>query len=276
MKKLSVPAILLAGSPRVLVLVLLFVAITPAWALPAFVQSASASNATASTTCVFTYPASVVSGNTLQVGAMWNSNTITATIASSPTNTWSSDVGPIRHISNRSAQVWHADNVVAGSTTVTVTFSASVTNSCSGHESSGLATSASFDQSSSATGSNAAPNSGATPTTTVADEYLFGFAAGGTDTAPWTAGTGYTLRESSTNPDPGYGSEDRIVSVTGAYTAAFTINVGSNWICIITTYKAAGAAAAAPKRLPLLGVGSFLTPRTVPSRTFGIRDAAEN
>lgn len=240
-------------------LVLLVVAFAPlAHGLPAFVQSKSAFNATASTSCVFTYTNAVVAGNTLQVGAMWNSSTATASISSSPANTWSTDIGPITHgTAARRVQVWHADNVASGSTAITVTFSASVTNACAGHESSGLATSASFDQSSSGTGTDNSPNSGATPTTTVANEYLFGFAAGGTDSAPWTAGTNYTLRESSTNPNPGYASEDQIVSATGAYTATFTSSGagGTSWIAIITTYKAASGAP--PSQLPLVGVGTL-------------------
>lgn len=126
----------------------------------------------------------------------------------------------------------------------------------------GLASS-SFDKQSPNTGSNDAPTSNATATTAQADEILIG--AVGTegpsgDTAgSWSnsfsagerLGTTGGSQPSNITLSEGY----RIVSATGAYTAAKTGITSRDWAAAIATYKASGGAPAAPKRLTLLGVG---------------------
>lgn len=185
--------------------------------------------------------ADVTVGNAIIVAAVWNSSTATASISDNQGNTYITDLGPVTHSSfARRCQIWSALNVKGGPTTVTVTFSESVTNSVAIHEYSGLATSAAKDQpafADSGTTPSTSLDSGPTPTTTQAKELLFGFGCGGVDLNVSAAGTNYTLRQSRTNPAPGLGTEDLVVSATGTYRAIFTIDVSTNWICAIVTYK---------------------------------------
>ena len=175
------------------------------------------------------------------------------TISSVPTDTFSNtyQAGPTATNGNLKAFLYYAENITGGgANTVTWHLSASTTVTVFYLEYSGIATSGSLDQVSTGSGSGTSPSSGATPTTTQADELLFGFAnAGGAVT--YTAGASFTLRQTGTRA----GTEEQIVAATGAYTATFTIGTNT-WACGIATFKAAGAAAATTtNRRLLMGAG---------------------
>jgi len=230
----------------------------PAGAI-AFVRSASASSSTSSTTVAASFPTNAA-GDLLVVVAEWNDNGATATIADTALNSYSVALGPVDNPDSQfRQQIWFVANSAAsaGTNTVTVTFSvAQAAKSILIHEYSGLNTSSPLDRSASASGTGTALGSGLTAATAQADELIFGIGTNDTATVTHTAGTGFTLRETQ-GPSAGQrvSSEDKIVAATGQYNATFTASATGTWTALVVTFKGAGGAAPAPKRLPVLGVG---------------------
>ncbi|HEY6231359.1 MAG TPA: hypothetical protein VIW64_08845 [Pyrinomonadaceae bacterium] len=121
-----------------------------------------------------------------------------------------------------------------------------------------------FDKDAIAKGSGTSPSSGATATTTAADEILIG-AVGTNGPNGDTAGTwsnsfnagqrlGSTGGSGTTNETVSEGY--LVVASTGTYTAAKTGITSRTWQAAIATYKASsGAPAATPKNMTLTGVG---------------------
>ena len=122
----------------------------------------------------------------------------------------------------------------------------------------GLATSGIFDQSSTSTGSSLTANSGASGTTTVADELLIGGIGweGPDGDNVGTASNSFTLGERLGTTGGGAAGNItaqeiyRIVSATGAYTAEVVRTANSrDWAAAIATYKGVPAVALPFKQL---------------------------
>jgi len=114
---------------------------------------------------------------------------------------------------------------------VTVTASAGTTVRFAIHEYGGIFSSSPVDVFASTQGSTS-PNSG-NVTTAQASKLLFAASAvGGSPT--WTAGTGYTLRQTPVNV---LGTEDQIVSSTGTFAGAFSISASDNWSAGVVAFK---------------------------------------
>jgi hypothetical protein len=96
--------------------------------------------------------------------------------------------------------IYYAENIKGGVNTVTVSDTVSGPLRFAIMEYSGLATSNSFDGAAVATGTSASPNSGNLATTISGDLLLS--AIGTTNTATFTAGTGYTIRVSQNHAPP--------------------------------------------------------------------------
>ncbi len=167
--------------------------------------------------------------------------------------------------------IWVANNVPAGTNVLmTVTYTAAVVaKAFAVSEISGWPSgSAVVDRNllptpGGAGGTSVNADSGLTATTTDANEYLAGNVSvnGPTgDGAPtwlnsFSAGQrlGTTGGGAASNCTVNEGF--RIVSATAQYKAAATLATSRNWAASIVTLKDSGGAPAAPKRLPLLGVG---------------------
>ncbi len=115
------------------------------------------------------------------------------------------------------------------------------------NEFSGLASSSTTDQVTSATGASTAPSSGSTASTTQASELLIGgIGVEGPTTETFTAGANYTAPASSRAGTSGGNAannitinpEYRIVSATGTYAATGTLSSSRLWAAAIATYKA--------------------------------------
>jgi hypothetical protein len=100
---------------------------------------------------------------------------------------------------------------------------------------------AGFDKFACANGNSTTPSSGATATTTAANEILIGyvgcsvnqsFTPGGVQ----DAGAGYTQRASGSFNSFDF-EEDQNVTATGAFVANGSFGVGCNWSSLITTFK---------------------------------------
>jgi hypothetical protein len=122
--------------------------------------------------------------------------------------------------------------------TVTATFSSSNNHPWLAiYEYKGLNAASPLDQTAHAQGNSAAPNSGATPTTTSANELVFaamGLPARYSGTQ--TAGSGYTLLQNDTGTSPA-ANESMLVTSTGSYAATFKLSNGDNWTAIVATFK---------------------------------------
>lgn len=177
------------------------------------------------------FDASVGAGNLLVLG-IYTDSSATITVSDNRGNTWNLVYNTVVSGIGRIA-FYYAQNVAAGSTTVTVTQTGAFTGLVVA-EYSGIATTSSFDQTNSGSAVSSSPSSG-NVTTTQADELLVGFAT----TEPgvtWTAGTNFTLRDANSSGQ--LQLEDRIVSATGTYAATFTMSASQRWGCGIATFKA--------------------------------------
>lgn len=105
-----------------------------------------------------------------------------------------------------------------------------------------------------ATGASAAPNSGATATTSQANEAVIGgTCVAGAPTL--TLGAGYTNLTRVATTFTALGFESLITSSAAAQTATFTAGVAGSWICGVATFKESGAVASFIQRRQLMGVG---------------------
>lgn len=208
------------------------------------------------------FGSNVTLGNCIIVGAYCGGNSNTCTITDTRSNSYTSTLAQINQVTDVHQIFLHAAyNISGGADTVTATFGGTPGNDMwiGVWEWSGLALSAAFDKSSTATGTGTAVDSGNTATTSQADELLvgiIGFSGVGLTATP---GASYTERLEIVNPSPhlaGY-LEDRVVSATGAYNATCTPDASHNWSAIIGTFKAAAVAAGA---LPQLGRNIFVMP----------------
>lgn len=206
----------------------------------AFVQSTTASesaNATPLTTSAIT----TTSTNLLVAGISYDSgtlNTITG-ITDSKGNTW---LKAIELDAAALLSLWYCAGITGGSGhTLTIAYNDGVGSaiSCVLQEFSGVATSSPLDKTISAQGTSAAPSSGATATTTQADELVIGLVgwAGATSTA--SLGSGYTNLAQVALADASTAMESKIVAATGAQTAAMTLGASRDWAAICATFKAA-------------------------------------
>jgi hypothetical protein len=139
-------------------------------------------------------------------------------------------------------QVWFAPARASGTDTVTINLSQAANVRLIIAEYSGFATTNPVDVTvvggSGATASTAV-DSGALTTLTPGD-LLFGHVITGHLNQTFTAGTGYTLQQ--TSPSGASAIEDQFVSATGSYHATFTLGTTDYWICALVALKPAAVA----------------------------------
>ncbi|MFA6105309.1 MAG: hypothetical protein WC725_01770 [Patescibacteria group bacterium] len=200
-------------------------------ATPAFVQ-VNAKEVISSTTNRLTFKKANIAGNTIVVYVAWT-NTGTTTITDNRGNVYQSAGSAVRWNGGAwSSQIFYANNIAAGTSTVTAAFSQAISGFADLyiHEYSGLDPVSPLDKTVSAFGTSSAMNSGSA-TTTNASELIFG---GGASRGTVTKGTRFTARSR------GYGNltEDRFVTTTGSYAATATQN-SNGWVLQMAAFKAA-------------------------------------
>lgn len=127
----------------------------------------------------------------------------------------------------------------------------------------GLVATSTIDQTKTASGSSTAPSTGATGTTTQADELLIGnisYSSATTAVSSWgnsfAAGQNSQYASNNMSAAEGY----LVVSATGAYTAAATLAASESWSAGIATYKlAAGGTTITPAQGALTATGQAPT-----------------
>lgn len=206
----------------------------------AFVKTIGTATASTGGTLVIDVPVTgVAAGNSIIVSLATGALAGSVSCADSAGNVYQIDAD---RLTVGRVTICSTHNVTAldDSDTITVTFpSANVNKAASANEFSGL-TANPIDQTSTNNANSTAPTSGLTPTTTQADELLFGTIGHiGTDT--FTAGAGYAAVGAITagagasrrNLNP----EFRIVAATGTFEANGALSGGAQWQAAIVTYK---------------------------------------
>jgi len=231
-----------------------------------FVQGNYETTATSKTVSVL-YPAAQVGGDLNVVAMGWRNNSCTVTsVTDNSANTYAIAVGPT-HFNNLNQSIYYAKNIAAagaGVNKVTVIFSCTgtINNDIRIAEYSDISTTNPVDVVSSFAAST---STCATPsvTTTNANDLLFG-----TDfliVTPTSAGTGYTNRVQTTSlVNPGTLGpsivEDRIVTVTGGYSASVTMPLSRDCMMQMVAFRAV------PNQAPAVSAGSNQT-ITLPTNT---------
>ena len=184
------------------------------------------------------FPAANTTGNLILAFVRMSSATQTVTLKDSAGNTYVEAVGQVQTADGSQVHLFYAKSILAGANTVTATFSATNNHPWLAiYEYKGLNAANPLDQTAQAQGSSAAPNSGATATTTSANELVFaamGLPASYASTQ--TLGAGYTLLQNDTSTSPA-SNETMLATSTGSFAATFSVTSSVNWSAIVATFK---------------------------------------
>ena len=236
--------------------VLLALSSSQALAQIAFVKTIGTTPSTSNgTSLTVTVPAAgVAGGNSVIVSLGFDPASGAVSCSDSHGNSYAVD----KDITNGSgksgvrAVIFSAHNIVAltNGNTITCTHPSAGARAMSANEFSGLATSATRDQTSSGTGNSTAASSGSTPTTTQGSELVLGtMGVEGKSNESFTVGSSYiSIGRTGTNQGSAASNitinpEYRLVTSTGAYSASGTLGTSTKWAAAIVTYKAAPATA---------------------------------
>src|SRR2546425_1002010 len=172
-------------------------------------------------------------------------NSVGSTV-SSITDTLGNTFAPATNLSTTaftplqiSEQIWWTSSKASGADTLTVPVSQAANLHMIVAEYSGVATVNPVDATSignSGTTTSTAVDSGPLATSTAGD-LLFGHVVTGSLNHTFTAGTGYTIRQ--TSPSGPSAIEDQWVSATGGNHATFTLDVADYWLCTLVALKPA-------------------------------------
>lgn len=177
------------------------------------------------------YPSAQTAGNLNIVVVGWNDSTsIVSSIADSKGNTYVQAVGPTVGTA-LTQSIYYAENIAAGSNTVTVTFNTAVLYpDVRVVEYSGADTANPLDVTAAAAGSSLTSSSGPASTTSL-NELIFG---AGTTFNTYYPGSGFTQRVLT---DFGDIVEDATVVSMGSYSATATLRVSAPWVTQMATFR---------------------------------------
>jgi hypothetical protein len=206
-----------------------------------FVQGTYATPQSSPTSVSAAFAGAQTAGDLNVVVVGWNNTTATvSSVADSKGNTYILAVGPTAISGVASQSIYYAKNIVAaaaGSTTITVTFAgAAAFPDVRILEYSGADPNNPVDVASGSSG-NSATSTSAAVTTLNANDLLFG--ANIVQTSTTAAGSGFTSRM-ITSPD-GDIAEDRLVAVTGSYSATAAVSPAGPWITQMVAFRASGS-----------------------------------
>lgn len=199
-------------------------------------------------------------GNLIVLRVSVSNGTTLSSVSDSAGNTWSVAINQSTSGDMTSAIAYTPATTGMTSGTITATFSTSAyflyTHIA---EFSGVATSTPLDQTHGANATfGTAYSSGATATTSQANELLVGIATNTTNGPTSTPGSGWTEEtDPGATTHQGYTDGYQIVSATGTYAYSGTWSANTDGPVAIATFKAAvGVAAGEELRLATLGVGA--------------------
>src|SRR5215471_241186 len=198
------------------------------------------------TTSSLAFAAANTAGNFIAVvirGGQSSSQVFTVSDSNSNTYKKSSQLGFT--VSAVTLAVYYTENIKAGANTVTISMTVSGPLRLAISEYAGIAAANSIDVTAAATNVGTAVNSG-NATTTVSGDLLLG-AAATADAVTWTAGPGYTIRDSvPPQPSAKLITEDQVQFAAGTTAATATLAASGNWGAILVAFKPVGGVAGVP------------------------------
>lgn len=200
----------------------------------ALVQTATGGT-TSGTSHTVTWGSDTTTGNLFVASIMVGGASSVSSITDSQSNTWTK-ITSLTGTSTVTLEIWYSKNITGGTTpTITINHSNQQANSIV-REFSGLDTASPLDKSAIAAGIGGSPSSGATATTTSANELVVGFAADIVNAG--TVGAGYSnlLRQQKAGTTMSAYIEGKTVTSTGTQTATFG-GMSSIWVVGVATFK---------------------------------------
>lgn len=140
---------------------------------------------------------------------------------------------------NMNMDIWFGQVTNGGSSfALTIAFNSMVQNGrFVAQEFSGFSSTATLDKFAKANATSTSPSSGATGTTSVADELIVGLIArAGNNSSTISLGSGYS-NLTNTATSAAAGMESMVVSSTGTQTATFSLSVSRAWLCAVLAFK---------------------------------------
>ncbi|HET8925013.1 MAG TPA: IPT/TIG domain-containing protein, partial [Candidatus Acidoferrum sp.] len=253
-----------------LCLLLLSLGLVQARAAISFVQSNSATPQTPQASVAVVYTLAQTAGNLNVVVVGWNDSTATiSSVVDSKGNQYLVAAAPVVQTGTATQAIYYAKNIAsaaAGTNTVTVTFSvAAVFADIRIAEYSGLDPNNPLDVSVGAQGTTTATSNSGSATTTNANDLLVG--ANLVQSTSTSAGTGFTSR--GVTPD-GDILEDRVVTVTGSYSATANLDKIQSWVMQMVAFRAASGTGGGPSITNLNPTsGPVATAVTISGTNFG-------
>jgi hypothetical protein len=184
------------------------------------------------------FPTTNSSGNLIIAFVRMSTTSQTVTLSDSAGNTYVQAVSQVQNADGSQIRLFYARNILGRANTVKATFSSANNHPWLAiYEYKGLNTNNPLDRTAHTQGRSTAPSSGATPTTTSANELIFsGFGFPANYSGSQTAGSGYTLIQNDKGGSAA-ANESRLVTATGSYAAAFNLGSSVNWCAVIATFK---------------------------------------
>lgn len=140
---------------------------------------------------------------------------------------------------NMNMDIWFGQVTNGGSSfALTIAFNSMVQNGrFVAQEFSGFSSTATLDKFAKANATSTSPSSGATGTTSVADELIVGLIArAGNNSSTISLGSGYS-NLTNTATSAAAGMESMVVSSTGTQTATFSLSISRAWLCAVLAFK---------------------------------------
>lgn len=184
------------------------------------------------------FPAANTAGNLILAFVRMSSTSQTVQVADSAGNNYIQAVTQAQYSDGAQIYLFYAKNVLGAANQVTATFSGTNNHPWIAiYEYKGLNATSPLDTTASTSGSSNAPNTGATASTSSANELVFvGFGLPASFSGTQTTGSGFTLLQKDTTGSTA-GNESMLTTTTGAYTGTYTLSGGANWAGLIATFK---------------------------------------
>src|SRR5436309_2425334 len=241
----------------------------------AFVQSNSTTPQSPQTAAAVVYTLAQTAGNLDVVVVGWNDSTATViSVMDTKGNAYAVAAAPVVQSGTATQAIYYAKNIAsaaAGANTVTVTFSvAAVFPDIRIAEYSGLDTANPLDVAVGAQGTTTATSNSGSVATTNGNDLLVG--ANVVQSITTGAGAGFTNRIITPDGDI---LEDRVVTVTGSYSATAALDRVQPWVMQMVAFRAAGSGGTGPSITSLNPTsGQVNTTVTITGTNFGSAQGA--
>ena len=161
----------------------------------------------------------------------------TVTVSDTAGNTYADAVAQAQTTDGHQIHIFYAKNIHSGANTVTASYSGTNNHPWLAiYEYSGLSTTNPLDQTAKGQGNGTAVSTGATPTTSSANELVFagaGFVNNYSGIV--TSGAGYSLQQQDTATSRA-ANELQITASTGSFAGTFNLSSSTSWSAVLATF----------------------------------------